>query len=71
MIGDEPMTLPPAVTEMSPEPESVVVATFANVFTPEKYGMLPTTADEEVESPPKDIALDERKSGKEKVSGFS
>lgn len=30
----------------------VVVATFANVLTPEKYGILPTTAGVEVESPP-------------------
>src|SRR3989344_3165759 len=31
----------------------VVVAAFAKVFTPEKYGMLPTTAAVDVESPPK------------------
>ena len=31
----------------------VEVATFAKVFTPEKYGMFPTTAAVEVESPPK------------------
>jgi hypothetical protein len=29
----------------------VPVATFANVLGPEKYGMFPTTAAEEVESP--------------------
>ena len=32
------------------------MATFANVFAPEKYGMLPTTAAVEVESPPNEIA---------------
>jgi hypothetical protein len=36
-----------------PEQPIDVVATFANVFTPEKYGIFPTTAADEVESPPK------------------
>src|SRR3989344_3008517 len=46
----------PSVPEYeSPVPsESVVVATLAKVFTPEKYGRLPTTAWVEVESPPKE-----------------
>ena len=35
----------------------LVVATLAKVFTPEKYGMLPTTADDDVERPVKEIAL--------------
>src|SRR3989338_2331090 len=43
----------PLVTERPLPTESVVVATFAKVFTPEKYGMLPTTAAVDVESPPK------------------
>lgn len=34
-----------------PENEWVVVATFANILTPEKYGILPTTAAVEVERP--------------------
>ena len=52
VIGEAPKTskvaqvVPPAqVTE--------VVATLAKVLTPEKYGMLPMTAAEEVERPPK------------------
>ena len=38
-----------------PEKACVVVATFANVLTPLKYGMLPTTAAVEVESPPNEM----------------
>jgi hypothetical protein len=41
------------VPEYESEPLVVmeVVATFAKVFAPEKYGMLPTTAADEVERP--------------------
>src|SRR3989344_8519077 len=53
MVSPEPMIDWPAVTERPVEPVIVPVATFANVLTPEKYGMLPCTAAVEVESPPK------------------
>ena len=51
-----PPTREPSVPEYeSPVPsESVVVATLAKVFTPEKYGRLPITAAVEVERPPKE-----------------
>ena len=35
------------------------MAILANVFAPEKYGMLPTTAEVEVESPPNPIVAPE------------
>ena len=44
------------VTERGYVPVREDVATFAKVFTPEKYGMLPITAAVEVESPPNEIA---------------
>ena len=53
MVRPEPMTDWPAVTEMPVPFATVPVATFAKVFAPEKYGMLPTTAAVEVERPPK------------------
>ena len=43
----------PEETVSPPLAARVVVATFAKVFTPEKYGMFPTTAAVEVERPPK------------------
>src|SRR3989338_9131588 len=43
----------PLVTERPLPTESVVVATFAKVLAPLKYGMLPTTAAVVVERPPK------------------
>jgi hypothetical protein len=48
-----PPTSAPKVPEYESEPLVVmeVVATFAKVFAPEKYGMLPTTAADEVERP--------------------
>src|SRR3989344_6516072 len=50
-----PPTRAPRVPEYErPRPRvAEVVATFAKVFTPEKYGMLPTTAAVEVERPSK------------------
>ena len=51
--------------------EMVPVATLAKVFTPEKYGMLPMTADDDVERPPNEMALVERVRGKLNVRAFS
>ena len=54
-----------------PEYAWVVVATLAKVLAPLKYGMLPTTAAEEVERPPNEMALVERMRGQEKVRALS
>ena len=55
----------PEETE-SPFPTAIVdVATFANVFAPEKYGMFPTTAAVDVESPLKPTVAPERVIGHE------
>src|SRR3989338_4801376 len=62
-VGPEPMIDWPAVTERPVEPVIVPVATFANVLTPEKYGMLPCTAAVVVESPPKDSVSPVRMTG--------
>ena len=53
MVAFEPPMREPSVPETfsGPETASDVVATFANVFALEKYGMLPTTAAEEVLRP--------------------
>ena len=51
MVRPEPITDCPAVTEI-PVPFAIVpVATFAKVFAPEKYGILPTTPAVDVERP--------------------
>ena len=52
-----PPTKEPRVVEYErPSPRvAVVVATFAKVLTPLKYGMLPCTAAVEVESPPNEM----------------
>ena len=52
---DAPPTNEPSVPEYArPRPRvGVVVATFANVLAPLKYGMLPMTAAVDVERPPK------------------
>src|SRR3989344_3717881 len=63
MVSPEPMIDWPAVTERPVEPVIVPVATFANVLTPEKYGMLPCTAAVVVESPPKDSVSPVRMTG--------
>jgi hypothetical protein len=55
----------------APEAVSDVVATFANVLTPEKYARLPTTAFVDVDSPPNVIELTDLDSGKLNVSGDS
>ena len=52
-------------------PVSVVVATFANVLAPLKYGMLPMTAAVDVESPRKEIAEPETLIGKVPVMAES
>ncbi len=47
-------------TPESPRPSVAdVVPTFANVLAPEKYGMLPTTAGEEVPRPRNENAPEE------------
>ena len=53
MVEFVPPTSAPKVPEVmnGPETASDEVATFAKVFGPEKYGMLPTTAAVEVERP--------------------
>lgn len=48
------------VTVMPFVPLTVPVATLAKVLTPEKYGMLPVTAGDEVESPSKPTVAPER-----------
>ena len=53
VIGDAPIAVKD-VHVVVPEHVTDVVATLAKVFTPEKYGMLPTTADDDVERPVKD-----------------
>ena len=60
-----PPTKYPAVPEkVTPVPAvSDVVATFAKVLTPEKYGMLPWTAAVLVESPPKESVSSVRITG--------
>ncbi len=70
VMGEEPIAVNP-VQDVLPEQVTDVVATFAKVFTPEKYGMLPMTAVVEVERPLNEIALVERTRGKLKVRGFS
>jgi len=50
VTGDVPMTVN-EVQEAVPEHDAVVVATFANVFGPEKYARFPWTAAVEVERP--------------------
>ena len=54
---DAPPTREPRVPEYArPRPSvGVVVATFANVLAPLKYGMLPMTAAVEVERPPNEM----------------
>ncbi len=52
-VSPVPMTDWPAVTLMPVPLETVPVATLARVFGPEKYGMFPTTAGDEVERPEK------------------
>ena len=52
MASVPPIAERPAVTVIPLVPETVPVATLANVFTPLKYGMLPITAAVEVERPP-------------------
>ena len=61
VIGEEPRTLKVAQV-VPPAQVTEVVATLANVFIPEKYGMLPKTAAEEVERPPKVNVLSADKS---------
>lgn len=52
MASAPPTAERPAVTVMADEPaDTVPVATLANVFTPEKYGIFPITAAVEVERP--------------------
>ena len=51
----EPMTYEPAPQEAVPVQVMVPVATLAKVLAPLKYGMLPMTAAEDVESPLKPI----------------
>ena len=57
MFSDNVVADPPICAPNVPDDEILpltardVVATFANVFTPEKYGMLPTTAAVDVDSP--------------------
>ena len=46
-----PKTYEPAVVVSPVGTEIVPVATFANVLTPEKYGMFPMTAADVVERP--------------------
>jgi len=55
----------PEETESPFETAIVDVATFANVFAPEKYGMFPTTATVDVESPSKPTVAPERVTGHE------
>ncbi len=57
--------------DSAPEAVSVVVPTFANVLTPEKYARLPTTAGVDVDRPPYVIELTDLDSGKLNVSGAS
>ena len=51
MEAAEPMTYEPEPMLSPVGSEMVPVATLANVLAPEKYGMLPVTAADEVESP--------------------
>ena len=62
-------SVPPIVN--SAEGVNELVATLAKVFTPEKYGMFPVTAAEDVERPTKLRAFAERLSGNDTVNGFS
>ncbi len=57
--------------DSAPEAVSVVVPTFANVLTPEKYAMLPTTAGVDVDRPPNVTVLTDLVSGKLNVNGAS
>jgi hypothetical protein len=66
-----PMTEIGCDIDSAPEAVSVVVPTFANVLTPEKYAMLPTTAGVDVERPPNVTVLTDRFSGKLNVNGAS
>ena len=55
VIGEDPMTVNDE-QDAEPEHEAVVVATLAKVLGPEKYGMLPMTADDDVERPLNEMA---------------
>jgi hypothetical protein len=57
--ANEPMTEIGCESDRAPEAVRDVVATLPNVLTPVKYGMLPTTAAVEVESPLKPIVVPE------------
>ena len=65
MIASAPpiADLVPLSSEIPVPAEIVPVATFAKVFTPEKYGMFPTTAAVEVDRPPNESVSPERITG--------
>ena len=60
MARAEPKTYEVEPQEARPAQVTEEVAVLAKVFTPEKYGMLPTVAGEEVESPLKPRVAPER-----------
>ena len=57
--------------DSAPDAVSVVVPTFANVLTPEKYAMLPTTAGVDVDRPPNVTVFTDLDNGKLNVNGAS
>lgn len=67
----EPITDIGCERDSAPDAVRVVVATFANVLTPEKYARLPTTAGVDVDRPPNVTVLTDLDSGKLNVSGDS
>lgn len=70
-LAKEPITDIGCDMDSAPDAVSVVVPTFANVLTPEKYARLPTTAGVDVDRPPNVTVLTDLVSGKLNVNGAS